>query len=254
MTIITLALTSDQRLVLVADRVYAPFSNPQFMRKPKIFRRGSIVVGVSGDICAVDLEELLDGKLIEKPTPKAHIIVVNEESNSVVIAKPCGDDTFSTWFDPILTGEPVSIGCFAHIVDTGFYGSIPSVELAVDRINYLHLAFGYAEPADVIELNMDRDKAIFDSPIDSYLGDQPKSSHRDKAIFDSLVNSYFGDQLKSSAAFLRTSSTGMPLTDYASNENLLSGCLSLISATDFERLAHNVAKLYNATTKGRVQP
>lgn len=232
MTIITLALNSDHQLVLVADRVYAPFSNPQFMRKPKIFRRGSIVVGVSGDICAVDLEELLDGKLIEKPTSKAHIIVVNEESNYVAIAKPCGDDTFSTWFDPILTGEPVSIGCFAHIVDTGVYGSIPPLELVMDRINHLHLAFGYAEPADVIELNMDRDKAIFDSLVDSYFRDQPKSS----------------------ATFLRTSSTGMPFTDYASNKDLLSGCLSLISATDFERLAHNVAKLYNATTKGRVQP
>lgn len=232
MTIITLALNSDHQLVLVADRVYAPFSNPQFMRKPKIFRRGSIVVGVSGDICAVDLEELLDGKLIEKPTSKAHIIVVNEESNYVAIAKPCGDDTFSTWFDPILTGEPVSIGCFAHIVDTGVYGSIPPLELVMDRINHLHLAFGYAEPADVIELNMDRDKAIFDSLVDSYFRDQPKSS----------------------ATFLRTSSTGMPFTDYASNKDLLSGCLSLISATDLERLAHNVAKLYNATTKGRVQP
>lgn len=154
MTIITLAQSSDQRLFLVADRVYAPFSRPQFMRKPKIFRRGSIVIGVSGDICAVNLEGLLDGKLIEKPTSKAHIIVVNEESNSVAIAKPCGDDIFSTWFDPILTGEPVSIGCFAHIVDTGFYGSIPSVELVVDRINHLQLAFGYAESVDAIELNV----------------------------------------------------------------------------------------------------
>lgn len=155
MTIITLARTPDQRLALVADRVYAPFKRPQFMRKPKIFRRGSIVVGVSGNICAVNLEELLDGKLIEKPTSNAHIIVVNEESNSVAIAKPCGDDAFSTWFDPILTGEPVSVGCFTHIVDVGVYGSIPPVELVVDRINHLHQAFGYAEPADVIVLNLE---------------------------------------------------------------------------------------------------
>lgn len=155
MTIITLAQTSDRRLALVADRVHAPFSKPQFMREPKIFRRGSIVVGVSGDICAVNLEGLLDGELIEKPTSKAHVIVVNEESNSVAIAKPCGGYDFSTWFNPILTGEPVSIGCFAHIADTRFYGSIPPVELVVARINYLHLAFGYAEPADVIELNLE---------------------------------------------------------------------------------------------------
>lgn len=155
MTVITLAQTSDQRLALVADRVYAPFSKPQFMREPKIFRRGSIVVGVSGDICAVNLEELLDGKLIEKPTSRAHVIVVNEESNSVAIAKPCGNDDFSTWFDPFLTGEPVSIGCFAHIVDTGLYGAIPPIGLALARVNYLHLAFGYVELADVIELNLE---------------------------------------------------------------------------------------------------
>lgn len=32
--------------------------------------------------------------------------------------------------------------------------SDPSVELVVDRINHLHLAFGYAESVDAIELNV----------------------------------------------------------------------------------------------------
>lgn len=232
MTIIALALNSDRQLVLVADRVYAPFSNPQFMRKAKIFRRGSIVVGVSGDICAVDLEKLLEGNLIEKPTSKAHIIMIDEDSNRVMIAKPCGDDSFSTWFDPILTGEPVTIGCFAHIVDAGVYGSIPPLALVLDRIHHLHLAFGYNEAADTIELNIDHDIKTFDS----------------------LVDNYFRGESETSAAFRGTTSTGMPFADYSSNKDLLSGCLSSISADDIERLARNVVKLYDAATKGRVQP
>lgn len=102
MTIITLALATDGKLTLVADRIYAPFSNPQFMHKAKIFRRGSIAVGVSGDICAVDLDQLLNGELPTRGTSKAHIIQVNEDTQRVMIAKPCGEK-LADKFDKLLT-------------------------------------------------------------------------------------------------------------------------------------------------------
>lgn len=231
MTIITLALNSDRRLALVADRVYSPFSNPQFMHKAKIFRRGSVIVGVSGDICAVDLDQLLNGELPVECTSKAHIIYVDEDTQRVMIAKPCGEDSVSTWFDPLLTGEPVTIGCFAHIVNTGVYGSIPTVELATSRINHLHSAFGFTEPADVIESNIDYDKIIFDGIVSDYFDGQPVS------------------QLK----LRQGASVGMPFANYTRSEALQSGCLSTLLAADLENVAERFAKLHNAM-KGRVQP
>lgn len=214
MTIITLALTSTRRLALVADRLYSPFSKPQFMTKAKIFRRGSIVIGVSGDICAIDLDRLLDGELTSRGSSKAHIIYVNEDTRQVKIAKPCGEDTFSTWFDPLLTGEPVTIGCFAHIVDTDVYGSVPTAELAESRIKHLHLAFGHDQPADVIELHIDYDKLVFDHVVDSYFG-----SATDKSL-----------------KVRRTSSIGMPFT-----------------AEDIDPMAKMMANLIDLI-EGRSQP
>lgn len=231
MTIITLALTPDNRLALVADRLYAPFSNPQFMQKAKIFRCGAIVIGVSGDICAVDLDQLLNGELPIQGTSKAHIIYVNEDTQRVMIAKPCGEDSFSTWFDPLLTGEPVAIGCFAHIVDTGVYGSIPTLETALSRINHLHLAFGHDKPADVMGLTIDYDKMIFDDVVSAYYDGKPAES----------------------VAFRRASSVGMPFTKYRSDTDLLSGHHSPFTIAQIEEMTDKFDKLFNAA-KGRNQP
>lgn len=231
MTIITLALTHDRQLALVADRLYAPFSNPQFMQKPKIFRRGPVVVGVSGNICSVDLEGLLSGKLPIQMSSKAHIIYINEDTQQILMAKPCGEDSFSTWFDPLLTGEPVTIGCFAHIVDTGTYGSIPTLDLALSRVNHLHLAFGHDKPADVMGLAIDYDKLIFDEAVDAY----------------------FSNQADGSIAFRRSQSVGMPLTKYNESKGLQSGYPSFPSLADVERVAEHLAKLFSAD-KGRTQP
>lgn len=230
MTIITLALTSNRRLALVADRLYNPFSKPQFMVKPKIFRRGSIAIGVSGDICAIDLNRLLDGDLTSQVPSEAHVIYVNEDTRQVRIAKPFGENTFSTWFDPLLTGEPVTIGCFARIVDNDVYGSVPTVELANSRISHLHLAYGHDEPADVIELNIDYDKLIFDHVVDSCFGTAP-----------------------SEPLEVRTSSVRTPFTKHRSNKNLLSGLPLTITAEDFEHAVESLAKLFNLT-EGRSQP
>lgn len=231
MTIIALALTPDRRLALVADRIYAPFSNPQFMDKPKIFRRGPVVVGVSGNICSIDLDQLLSGNLSPQGTFQAHIIYVNEETGQVAVAKPCGDDTFSTWFDPFLTGEPVAIGCFAPIADTGVYGAITTLEQAVSRIKHLHLAFGHDRHADVIVLDIDYDKLICKD----------------------VMNSYFDNQPQHSVGFRRSPSVGMPFTKYHGSKDLLSGMPSGYTHADIEKVAKALAEAFNLP-EGRSQP
>lgn len=146
MTILVPFIDTNNVIGLAADRIYSPFSKPQFMTGSKVFERDDFVWGATGDISIVDyrtqeINNFADFVDNFKAT-KGDCVIVAVHDNQVYsidlnMEKP-------VFHNNTKSDEPLAWGCFKHMFGECFDAFIVnSKDEVVQFIRTLHSMYGY---------------------------------------------------------------------------------------------------------------